>query len=182
METNDYCEGVPDEAQEFIDGIAAVHFLRPQRPEPWMSVELFHSWAEAIEAAWEATRDDDRAPAWAAAREASEDAAIYAHREAAYEAAWNAAYNAASGAAERAARNVIPDPDHVIKRAALQAARDAGFDAAARIVADLTDVTALHQRWRAWELGYVPIREEGDKLVVAAKRRARRMRQNEDDR
>jgi len=59
-----------------------------------------------------------------------------------------------------------------VEKMTLTAARDAAWDAAeaayALIVSDLpVDTTWLHRWWRAWEMGYYPIREDGDTLVVA---------------
>ena len=74
-------------------------------------------------------------------------------RAAARGAAWNAAWNAARAAAEAAAE------------AAAWAAAGAAY---ALLVSDLNvDTTWLHRWWRAWEMGYYPIREDGDTLVVA---------------
>ena len=169
METNDK---LPTPVREFVDRIAGTPFLRPQEPEEWMEVEHFDSWR----AAWRAARDAANVAAWRAGgnvawRKAS-NAAYRTGRSTAYHAAWVAARDAAREPASRAACDVTR-----------YATRDAADYAAALVVADLVDITWPHRWWRAWELGYIPIREDGDKLVVAAKRRAaRRMRQNEDDR
>ena len=83
-------------------------------------------------------------------------------------AAWNAAGNGARNAGWDAAGNAA---GNAAWNAAGNAARDAAWNAAgnglAFLVADLNiDTTWLKRWWKAWELGYYPIREDGDKLVV----------------
>ena len=76
--------------------------------------------------------------------ESLRDAARAAARAAAWDAAWAAAGDAAGAAAGAAAGR-----------------------SRSLIVSDLNVDTAwLGRWWQAWELGYYPIREQGDKLVV----------------
>jgi hypothetical protein len=130
---------------EFIASLASVPWLRPDRsatPPAYMRVErmtLAAARDAAVEAAWSA--------AWSAARAAAWDAAV--------EAAWSAAR-----AAWSAARAAV--------EAAWDAARAAAGEAYALLVSDLPAATTwLHRWWGAWQLGYYPIREDGETLVVA---------------
>ena len=71
---------------------------------------------------------------------------------------------AARAAARDAARAAAGD---AARDAARAAAGDAAWAARACIVSDLpVDTTWLWRWWRAWEMGYYPIREDGDILVV----------------
>jgi len=54
--------------------------------------------------------------------------------------------------------------------AARNAAYYAGAYAASTHVSNAVDITPLYRWWRAWELGFVPIREDGDTLVVGCPR------------
>jgi len=164
METDD-CAGIeelelPGPVREFVDRIAGTPFLRPQRPEEWMRIECFSDWKAAWEAArdaaYDAACDGDFSTAYLTAWRAAYNAAWDADRAAAWHAAYRTAWNAALGAAHE----LTPD-------VAWAASACAADYAAGLIVADLVDITRLYRRWRAWELGYIPIREDGDALAVA---------------
>jgi hypothetical protein len=132
------------EVAAFVARISQVRWFDAQEPEPWMIVEDYPS----VAAARSAGRSAAGVAGWAAAGSAARDAARAAGRDAAWPAAWSAA-GAAAWAAGRSA------------------ALDAGWAVYANVVADLdVDTTWLTRWWRAWELGYCPIREDGDKLVV----------------
>jgi len=131
--------------------IPAVRWLEPELTKPgkprqrhWMRVERYDSIGAAREPAWDPAWD----PAWAAA--------------------WDTARNAAWAAARNATRDAAGD---AIREAAGYAARDAARDAEGKAQALLAgdldiDTTWLHRWWEAWAMGFYPIREDGDKLVV----------------
>ncbi|MCJ7663047.1 MAG: hypothetical protein MUO24_02265 [Desulfobacterales bacterium] len=174
---------------EFITKtIPSIKWFIPQTPEPWMEVVDYEDLAAAGAAAWTearaAARGAARAAAWTAAGEAAWEAAgaaaWTAARAAARGAAWDAARDAARAAARGAAWDAARDAARAAERgAAWDAARDAAWDAAwdaagaaagdvyAILIHDLgVDTTWLTRWWRAWELGYYPIKEDGDKLIV----------------
>jgi len=135
--------------------ISAVRWFEPELIKPgkprqrcWMRVERYDS----IEAAGAAV--------WAAARIATRDAARDAAWDAAWDAVWEAAGDAAGAAVWAAARTAARD-------AARDAAWDAADEAQALLLGDLgIDTTRLHRWWEAWAMGFYPVREEGDRLVV----------------
>ena len=172
METN---HTLPGPVREFIDRIPSARFFRPQKPEEWMRIECFSDWLGVVQAAYRAPYNTAHYGPRNAVYRAARDAARDADWDAAYEAAWDAAYRTAWNAASSAARCDTCDiASEVIHNAACGAASSAADYAAALVVADLIDSTPLYRWWRAWELGYIPIREDGDSLVVGCPRRLRR--------
>ena len=147
--------------------IPAVRWFEPElteigkpRQRPWMRVERYDSintardatWAAAVDAAWDAARNAAGYAAWGAARGAARDAARDAARNATWDAAWGAARDAAGDAAWDAAGDAV---------------WGAARYAQALLLGDLDiDTTWLHRWWEAWAMGFYPIREEGDRLVV----------------
>jgi len=126
------------------------------RQRRWMRVERYDSisaaWGAAVATVRDAAGDAAGDAVWAAARNAARDAA----RNAAWNAAWNAVRVAPWGAARNAAWN-----------AAWDAVGDAGGKAQVLLVGDPDiDNTWLHRWWEAWAMGFYPIREAGDRLVV----------------
>jgi len=157
---------LPAPVRRFVQALGTTKLLHPQEKEQWMRVIHFGSWHAAHRAACLAALDEANTAGWCAARRAMLVAACDSGRLFVYLAAHNAAANAAREAGWDA-----------------EAAEDAAAYAASMILNDLVDITSIYRWWRAWELGSIPLREEGDKLVVAAIRRAaRRTRQNGDDR
>jgi hypothetical protein len=142
------------ELNSFVRSVPKVSWFKPKDDTcpDWMRPQPYPTVAAARDAAWDAARD----AAWDAARAAARDAAWDAARDAAWDAAGAAAWAAAWDAAWDAAR---------------AAARDAAWAAAGMarriLVSDLdVDTEWLWRWWRAWELGYYPIQEDGDTLVV----------------
>ena len=155
--------------------IPAVRWLEPELTKPgkprqrrWMRVEWYDSISAVRDAvgdavwgvAWDAVRNAVWGVAWGVAWDAARDAV----REAARNAAWDAARDAARNAARDAARNAVWE---AARDAIRDAARDAAGYAQALLVGDLdVDTTWLHRWWEAWAMGFYPIREDGDRLVV----------------
>jgi len=131
--------------------IPAVRWFEPELTKPgkplqrrWMRVERYASIdaarTAAVAIAWDAAWDAARNAAWGAARDAARNAA------------WDAAWGAARDIAWAAARDAV---------------WDAGGKVQALLLSDLDiDTTWLHRWWEAWVMGFYPIREEGDRLVV----------------
>jgi len=151
--------------------IPAVRWFEPELTktgepvhQPWMRVERYGS--------TEAVRD----AIGAAARTAVRTAARTAVRTAAGDAVWDAAWAAAEDAAWDAARAAASDAAWATARAAAwaaarAAARDAAGAAADEVqvllLSDLDiDTTWFHRWWEAWAMGFYPIQEDGDRLVV----------------
>jgi len=183
METDD-CAGIeelelPGPVREFIDRIPNVPFFRPQQPEEWMRIECFSDWLSIVQAACRPPYNAVYYAAYYGPREATIHAARDADRTADWDAAWDAAWDATLPAAFDAAWDAVLRPAF---DAARNAARDAAWGASAcaadyaagLVVADLVDVTWLYRWWRAWELGYFPVWQDGDSLVVGCPRRLRR--------
>ena len=127
--------------------IPVVRWLEPEltktgkpRQRRWMRVERHDSLEAARGAAWDAAWDAARDAVWAAARDAAWDAARTAARDAAGDAAGGVVWNAAEDAAGEAQALLLGDLD--------------------------VDTTWLHRWWEAWAMGFYPIRDDGDRLVV----------------
>ena len=161
--------------RRFIKSISTARFFQPQPPEPWMQVVYVKDWRSVLDKGQFLSVACPHKARWEAACDASEEAARDTGRQEAYDeacrAAYNAAYHAVSYATERPIRRGVACPgwDDII-HARRAAAYDAASYAAALVVADRVDPTPLHRWWAAWALGYVPIREDGDMLVVACPR------------
>jgi hypothetical protein len=111
-------------ALDFMD--AFIEHIDLIDDEDWRS-----GWQEERAAAWAAARDAARAAAWAAAWDAARDAAWAAARDAAWDAAWAAARDAARDAAWDAARDAAwAAARDAARAAAWAAASDAAWDAA----------------------------------------------------
>jgi len=137
--------------------IPAIKWHEVQEPEDWMFVQTYSTFSAARSAAWSAAYSTARSAAWSGAWSAARSAARDAARDAAWDVAWDAAWDAICSAARDAKWD-----------AARSAAWDGAWYIGALLVSDLgVDVTLLTRRWRAWELGFLPLDVKGDCLAVA---------------
>lgn len=136
--------------------IPAVKWFVPQPPEEWMIVEEFDSIDTAWNAAWDSPWNTTFFSIW--------DSVPYHDFQ-------KLTLKAPARAAEVIARDAIT---HVIESIIKE---NVGHDLFIRVAAAgyiytllgydyKFDLTWHYRWWRAWELGYYPIRQEGDKLVV----------------